>query len=150
MSDARTGLLQAVLLDGGWLTELRTGAAGAVVAKHLARRDIETAGVIGAGAQGRANGQLTTARRGSQEPEARHVRDRCHQKEADRCHQDEKRWADLGGRGLACRNGRNARLALRAKDCHRDQPWIGRLARQTAGFLGELTRLRIRLEAGDR
>jgi len=50
---AKTGFAEAVLLDNAYLTDVRTGAAGAVVAKHLARRDIETAGVIGAGAQGR-------------------------------------------------------------------------------------------------
>ena len=49
----KTGMLQALLLDNGYLTDVRTGAAGAVVAKHLAREDISTAGVIGAGAQGR-------------------------------------------------------------------------------------------------
>jgi len=32
---------------------VRTGAAGAVVARHLARKEIETAGVIGAGTQAR-------------------------------------------------------------------------------------------------
>ena len=50
--DARTGRLGAVLLDEGWLTELRTGAAGAVAARHLAP-PIERIGIIGAGVQGR-------------------------------------------------------------------------------------------------
>jgi ornithine cyclodeaminase len=50
--DAGTGLLGAVLLDEGWLTELRTGAAGAVVARHLAP-PVERIGMIGAGVQGR-------------------------------------------------------------------------------------------------
>ncbi len=50
---ARTGMPEAVLLDNGYLTEVRTGAAGAVTARHLARQTIETAGVIGAGSQGR-------------------------------------------------------------------------------------------------
>lgn len=50
---AKTGFAEAVLLDNAYLTDVRTGAAGAVAARHLARSDIETAGVIGAGAQGR-------------------------------------------------------------------------------------------------
>ena len=34
---ARTGLVEALLLDNGYLTNVRTAAAGAVAAKHLAR-----------------------------------------------------------------------------------------------------------------
>jgi len=52
VADARTGRLLAVLLDGGWLTELRTGAAGAVAARHLAP-PVERIGIVGAGVQGR-------------------------------------------------------------------------------------------------
>ena len=33
---ATTGVVQAVLLDNGYLTDVRTAAAGAVAAKHLA------------------------------------------------------------------------------------------------------------------
>jgi ornithine cyclodeaminase len=50
---ATTGFAEAVMLDNAYLTDVRTGAAGAVAAKHLARSDIETAGVIGTGTQGR-------------------------------------------------------------------------------------------------
>lgn len=50
---ARTGFPQAILLDNGYLTDVRTGMAGALAAKHLARENIETAGVIGAGMQAR-------------------------------------------------------------------------------------------------
>jgi len=50
---AKTGVPQAVLLDNGYLTDIRTGAAGAVAARHLARENVETVGVIGAGAQAR-------------------------------------------------------------------------------------------------
>jgi len=50
---ASTGFPQAVLLDNGYLTNVRTGAAGGVAARHLARENIRTAGVIGAGAQAR-------------------------------------------------------------------------------------------------
>ncbi len=50
---ARTGFPEALLLDNGYLTDLRTGAAGAVAAKYLANQDLTTVGVVGAGAQGR-------------------------------------------------------------------------------------------------
>jgi len=50
---AETGLPEAILLDNGYLTDVRTGAAGAIAAKYLARAQIGTAGVIGAGAQAR-------------------------------------------------------------------------------------------------
>ena len=50
---ARTGFLEAVLLDNGFLTDLRTGIAGAIAAKYLAPSRIETAGVIGSGMQAR-------------------------------------------------------------------------------------------------
>ena len=51
--DAETGFLQAVLLDNGYLTQVRTGAAGAVAATHLAPSDARKVGVIGAGVQAR-------------------------------------------------------------------------------------------------
>ncbi|MFQ6101399.1 MAG: cyclodeaminase [Anaerolineae bacterium] len=50
---ARTGIPEAVLLDNGYLTDVRTGAAGAVAARYLARMKIDTAGVIGSGTQAR-------------------------------------------------------------------------------------------------
>jgi ornithine cyclodeaminase len=50
---AETGFLQAVLLDNGYLTQVRTGAAGAVAAKYLAPQAAEQVGVIGAGVQAR-------------------------------------------------------------------------------------------------
>lgn len=50
---AKTGLVEAVLLDNGYLTDIRTAAAGAVAARHLARADVQTAGVIGTGLQAR-------------------------------------------------------------------------------------------------
>ena len=49
---ATTGLVEAVLLDNGYLTDVRTAAAGAVAAKHMAPA-VQTAGVIGAGVQAR-------------------------------------------------------------------------------------------------
>jgi ectoine utilization protein EutC len=50
---ARTGLVEALYLDNGYLTELRTAAAGAVAARHVAPERVETAGVIGTGVQAR-------------------------------------------------------------------------------------------------
>lgn len=50
---AKTGMAEAILLDNAYLTDVRTGAAGAVAAKHLAPANVETAGQIGTGAQGR-------------------------------------------------------------------------------------------------
>jgi ectoine utilization protein EutC len=50
---AKTGLLEAMLLDNGYLTNVRTAAAGAVAAKHLSREDATTAAILGAGVQAR-------------------------------------------------------------------------------------------------
>ncbi len=50
---AQTGFVQAVLLDNGWLTDLRTAAAGGVAARSLARGDARTAAIIGTGVQAR-------------------------------------------------------------------------------------------------
>jgi ornithine cyclodeaminase/alanine dehydrogenase-like protein (mu-crystallin family) len=50
---AQTGVPGAVLLDSACLTDVRTGAAGALGARHLARKEIQTAGVIGSGTQAR-------------------------------------------------------------------------------------------------
>lgn len=50
---AKTGLVEAVFLDNGYLTDIRTAAAGAVAARHLAPEVVETAGVIGTGVQAR-------------------------------------------------------------------------------------------------
>jgi len=50
---AWTGLVEALLLDNGYLTDVRTAAAGAVAAKHLARPDAKSAAILGAGVQAR-------------------------------------------------------------------------------------------------
>lgn len=50
---ATTGLVQSLFLDNGYLTDLRTAAAGGVAARHLAPQETETAGVIGTGVQAR-------------------------------------------------------------------------------------------------
>jgi ornithine cyclodeaminase len=51
--DAMTGLPTALLLDNGFLTDIRTGAAGAVAADVLAPRDVGVVGVLGSGLQAR-------------------------------------------------------------------------------------------------
>ncbi len=48
-----TGFVEALLLDNAYLTDLRTGIAGAIAARYLARDPIEGAGVIGSGTQAR-------------------------------------------------------------------------------------------------
>ncbi|WP_151612789.1 ectoine utilization protein EutC [Sinorhizobium alkalisoli] len=50
---SRTGLVRALLLDNGYLTDVRTAAAGAVAAKHLSRQDASVAAILGAGMQAR-------------------------------------------------------------------------------------------------
>ena len=50
---SETGYLDGVLLDNGYLTQVRTGAAGAVAAKFLAPKNAENVGVIGSGTQAR-------------------------------------------------------------------------------------------------
>ena len=50
---ATTGRCEAILLDNGYLTDVRTALAGALAARHLARQELKTVGQIGAGAQGR-------------------------------------------------------------------------------------------------
>jgi len=57
---AKTGVTQAVLLDNGYLTAVRTAAAGAVAARWLARPDAKRAAVIGAGEQARLQLQALT------------------------------------------------------------------------------------------
>ena len=46
-------MLEGLLLDNGYLTDVRTAAAGAVAARHLARADANRVCVIGAGVQAR-------------------------------------------------------------------------------------------------
>ncbi|NDQ56669.1 MAG: ornithine cyclodeaminase family protein [Acidipila sp.] len=51
--DANTGAPAAFLLDNGYITELRTAAAGSLAAKHLARREVRSVAVVGSGSQAR-------------------------------------------------------------------------------------------------
>ncbi len=41
------------IMDGTWITNMRTGAAGGVAAKYLARKDSKVIGMVGAGTQAR-------------------------------------------------------------------------------------------------
>lgn len=50
---AKTGLIEAVMLDNGYLTDIRTAAAGAVAIRHLAIDGPVRLGVLGAGVQAR-------------------------------------------------------------------------------------------------
>lgn len=54
LNDPETGIPTCVM-DATWVTAKRTGAATAVAAKHLARRDSKTLGILGCGVQGRTN-----------------------------------------------------------------------------------------------
>ncbi|HYM39430.1 MAG TPA: ornithine cyclodeaminase family protein [Thermoplasmata archaeon] len=51
--DAATGFPRAILFDNGYLTDLRTGAAGALAADVLAKREVDRVGIIGVGTQAR-------------------------------------------------------------------------------------------------
>lgn len=50
---ATTGYPEAILVDNGYLTDVRTAAAGAIAAKYLANTLVDTVGVIGSGNQAR-------------------------------------------------------------------------------------------------
>ncbi len=49
----KTGTLEAVLLDEGHLTDIRTAVAGVITAKYLAPSSIECIGIVGTGVQAR-------------------------------------------------------------------------------------------------
>ena len=54
LNDPATGVPEAVM-DGVWITAMRTAASTAVAARRLAREDSEVMGLLGAGVQGRSN-----------------------------------------------------------------------------------------------
>jgi ornithine cyclodeaminase/alanine dehydrogenase len=54
LNDPETGIPLAVM-DATWITGKRTGAASAVAAKYLARKDSSSLGVIACGVQGRSH-----------------------------------------------------------------------------------------------
>jgi len=49
--DKRTGTPVSLLLDEGYLTDMRTAAAGCIAAKYLAPKEVSCVGIIGTGAQ---------------------------------------------------------------------------------------------------
>ncbi len=50
---AETGVLEAILLDEGFLTDLRTGLGGAIATRALCRRDARKVAIAGTGIQAR-------------------------------------------------------------------------------------------------
>lgn len=54
LSDTRTGRAKAIM-DGTWLTGVRTAACSAVAAKYLANRASRSVGLVGAGVQARTH-----------------------------------------------------------------------------------------------
>jgi len=54
LNDMKTGA-PVCIMDGTWVTAMRTAAVSAVTAKYCARKDAQVLGVIGAGVQGRYN-----------------------------------------------------------------------------------------------
>lgn len=54
LNEARTGEVLAIM-DGSFITDIRTGASAGVASKYLAKNDTKVAGIIGAGVQGRMN-----------------------------------------------------------------------------------------------
>lgn len=54
----KTGHLKMILLDKAWLTDMRTAAAGAVAARHLAAKSITSIGIVGTGVQARMQLEL--------------------------------------------------------------------------------------------
>jgi ornithine cyclodeaminase len=64
---ARSGAPAGLLLDNGFITDLRTAAAGALAAKYLARKTVRSVAVIGSGAQARYQMQLLPLVRGFRE-----------------------------------------------------------------------------------
>ncbi len=56
MLDPETGVVEAIL-DGRYITEVRTAAVSAVSARHLARSDARVLGILGSGVQARSHCQ---------------------------------------------------------------------------------------------
>ena len=54
MLDPATGVVDAIL-DGRYITEVRTAAVSAVSARHLARKDAQVLGILGSGVQARSH-----------------------------------------------------------------------------------------------
>lgn len=54
LNDPRTGEVLSIM-DGGYITDIRTGASSGVAAKYLVSKKAKNIGIIGAGVQGRMN-----------------------------------------------------------------------------------------------
>lgn len=54
LNDMKTGA-PVCIMDGTWVTAVRTAAVSAITAKYCARKDAKVLGVVGAGVQGRQN-----------------------------------------------------------------------------------------------
>lgn len=52
LNEAKTGRLLSIM-DGGYITAMRTGAASGVATKYLAKKKVKIAGILGAGVQAR-------------------------------------------------------------------------------------------------
>jgi ornithine cyclodeaminase/alanine dehydrogenase-like protein (mu-crystallin family) len=59
LNDPETGVPLAVM-DCTWITAMRTGAATALAARHLARQNCRVVGILGCGVQGRSNLEALT------------------------------------------------------------------------------------------
>ena len=51
--DSQTGVIKSVLLDKGYLTDVRTAIAGAIASKYLSKPESSTVAIIGTGIQAR-------------------------------------------------------------------------------------------------
>ncbi|MEN8210958.1 MAG: ornithine cyclodeaminase family protein [Thermodesulfobacteriota bacterium] len=49
----KTGMLESILIDEGYLTNVRTAVAGKIVAKYMAPKNVKAIGIFGTGIQGR-------------------------------------------------------------------------------------------------
>lgn len=85
---AATGMPEALLLDNGFLTDIRTGAAGAIAAECLAPESVGTVGVLGSGVQARYQLRCLREVRAftrviAWSPDARHLAAYCAEMRAD-------------------------------------------------------------------
>lgn len=54
---SKTGLIKSILLDNGYLTDIRTAAAGAISIKYLSKKNCKILGIVGSGLQARLQAQ---------------------------------------------------------------------------------------------
>ncbi len=77
LTDAKNGEILAIM-DGTFLTAMRTGAASGVATKYLARKDANEAGIVGTGVQGRTQLMAMSKVRTIEKVKAYDIaRDRC-------------------------------------------------------------------------